>query len=72
MAFHDLRHSSASYLLSEGYSMKAIRERLGHKDIGTTMNLYTHVTKKMDSDVGNAFFKGQKLNRSVIWSVTSF
>jgi site-specific recombinase XerD len=57
IAFHDLRHSSASYLLSEGFSMKAIQERLGHKDIGTTMNLYTHVTKKMDSDVGNAFLK---------------
>ncbi len=55
IAFHDLRHSSASYLLSKGYSMKAIQERLGHKDITTTMNLYTHVTKKMDSDLGNAF-----------------
>ncbi|MGM0920503.1 MAG: hypothetical protein ACQEWW_04625 [Bacillota bacterium] len=37
--------------------MKAIQERLGHKNIGTTMNLNTHVTKKMDSDVGNAFLK---------------
>jgi site-specific recombinase XerD len=26
--------------------MKAIQERLGHKNIGTTMNLNTHVTKK--------------------------
>ncbi|UAL53515.1 tyrosine-type recombinase/integrase [Bacillus sp. CMF21] len=57
IAFHDLRHSSASYLLSEGFSMKATQERLGHKDIGSTRNLYTHVTKKMDSDVGNAFLK---------------
>lgn len=57
IAFHDLRHSSASYLLSKGFSMKAIQERLGHKDISTTMNLYTHVTKKMDSDLGNAFLE---------------
>ncbi|MCM3651283.1 tyrosine-type recombinase/integrase [Metabacillus litoralis] len=57
IAFHDLRHSSASYLLSKGFSMKAIQERLGHKDIATTMNLYTHVTKKMDSDLGNAFLE---------------
>lgn len=35
--------------------MKAIQERLGYKDIKTTMNLYTHVTKKMDKDLGNAF-----------------
>ncbi|MGM7719675.1 tyrosine-type recombinase/integrase [Metabacillus sp. Hm71] len=42
IAFHDLRHSSASYLLSKGFSMKAIKERLGHKDISTTMNLYLY------------------------------
>ena len=40
---HDLRHSAASYLLSLGFSMKAIQVWLGHGDIGTTMNLYTHI-----------------------------
>ncbi|XJZ29039.1 tyrosine-type recombinase/integrase [Bacillota bacterium Lsc_1132] len=60
MSFHDLRHSSASYLLSKGHSMKAIQERLGHKDIKTTMNLYTHVTKKMDEELGNAFLDVRK------------
>ncbi|WP_157827586.1 tyrosine-type recombinase/integrase [Niallia nealsonii] len=58
ISFHDLRHSSASYLLLQGLSMKAIQERLGHKDIATTMNLlYTHVSPKIDSDAGNAFLK---------------
>ncbi|MGO4900989.1 tyrosine-type recombinase/integrase [Bacillus sp. GM2] len=28
IAFHDLRHSAASYLLSQGLSMKVIQERL--------------------------------------------
>jgi integrase len=60
IAFHDLRHSSATFLLSQGYSMKAIQERLGHKDIKTTMNLYTHVTKKLDSALGNAFLGVRK------------
>lgn len=60
IAFHDLRHSSATYLLSLGFSMKSIQERLGHKDIGTSMNLYTHVTKKLDSAAGNAFLKVRK------------
>jgi len=40
---HDLRHSTASYLLYLGFSMKEIQIWLGHGDIGTTMNLYTHV-----------------------------
>ena len=40
---HDLRHSSASYLLYLGFSMKEIQMWLRHGDIGTTMNLYTHL-----------------------------
>lgn len=41
--FHDLRHSSASYLLSLGFSLKEIQVWLRHKDIQTSMNLYTHI-----------------------------
>src|SRR5690625_7422566 len=41
--FHDLRHSSATYILSEGtkegLNMKTVQRRFGHKDIKTTMNL---------------------------------
>lgn len=31
ISFYDLRHSSASYLLLQGFSMKIIQERLGQK-----------------------------------------
>jgi len=41
--FHDLRHSSASYLLYLGFSMKEIQTWLRHGDIGTTMNIYAHL-----------------------------
>ena len=41
--FHDLRHSSASYLLHLGFSMKEIQMWLRHGDIGTTMNIYAHL-----------------------------
>ena len=37
---------SASLLFDAGVSMKDVKERLGHSDITTTMNIYTHVTKK--------------------------
>lgn len=40
--FHDLRHSCASYLYANKVPMKNIQEWLGHSEIGTTMNLYTH------------------------------
>lgn len=53
--FQDLRHSSASLILSEGVNMKVVQKRLGHKDIKTTMNVYSHVTEKDDEKASNVF-----------------
>ena len=41
--FHDLRHSCASIMLSNGVPMKQIQEWLGHADFGTTANIYSHL-----------------------------
>ena len=41
--FHDLRHSCASLLHSNGVSMKEIQDWLGHSTISTTANIYTHL-----------------------------
>ena len=40
---HDLRHSHASMLVSMGFPPIVIRDRLGHADIQTTMNIYSHL-----------------------------
>lgn len=47
--FHDLRHTHASLLLYQGVDIKTISERLGHSEIGITMNTYTHVMKELDT-----------------------
>lgn len=39
----DLRHSVATLLLQQGFSLKQIQEWLGHADIATTANVYAHV-----------------------------
>ena len=45
--FHDLRHTSATFLLGRGVHPKIVQERLGHADISMTLNLYSHVTPDM-------------------------
>ena len=41
---HDLRHSTASILYDKGWELKDIQEWLGHGDIETTGNIYTHIS----------------------------
>ena len=45
--FHDLRHTFASLLLESGENLKAIQELLGHSQISTTMDIYTHFSEEL-------------------------
>jgi integrase len=49
--FHDLRHSFASLLISQGEHPKLISEQLGHASVKITMDRYGHL---MDQSYGNA------------------
>lgn len=40
---HDLRHSHASFLIEKGCSPLLIAERLGHENIQTTLQIYSHL-----------------------------
>ena len=40
---HDLRHTHATLLLSDGVHLKVVSERLGHAGVGITADLYSHV-----------------------------
>ena len=40
---YDLRHSHASLLIDVDAHPKAISERMGHTEIGVTMNVYGHL-----------------------------
>jgi integrase len=41
--FHDLRHTSASYMVMKGASMKAVQEHLGHSNLAMTER-YSHLS----------------------------
>jgi len=43
---HGLRHTHCSLLFEAGATIKEVQERLGHTDVKTTLEIYTHVTKK--------------------------
>ena len=46
MRFHDLRHSAASVLFDLGWDIEKIKNWLRHRDIETTSNIYTHISKE--------------------------
>lgn len=48
--FHDLRHTHATVMLIQGVHPKVVQERLGHEKISTTLDLYSHVIKSMQTD----------------------
>nr|WP_053348840.1 site-specific integrase [Peribacillus butanolivorans] len=49
--FHDLRHTHATLLLSNGVHVKVISERLGHSNIKVTLDTYSHVLPSMQEEV---------------------
>ncbi|WP_305455495.1 site-specific integrase [Bacillus mycoides] len=58
---HDLRHTHATVLIQQNINVKLISERLGHTDIGTTLNTYSHVLPSMQKSVAerlNELFSG--------------
>ncbi len=55
--FHDLRHSTASYLHHLGFSAKEIQTWLGHSNISTTMDIYVHLFKETNEEIANGMNK---------------
>lgn len=48
--FHDIRHSFATILLQNGTNPKIVSEILGHSDVQTTLNVYSHVLPDLQKD----------------------
>jgi integrase len=43
LRFHDLRHSYATWLVSEGVPPNVVQRIMGHEDVTTTLGIYTDV-----------------------------
>lgn len=54
---HSLRHTHASLLFEAGIEPKTISDRLGHSNIQTTLDMYTHLNDRQRSDVADRLLK---------------
>lgn len=50
---HDLRHSHASLLIEMGFSPLLISERLGHENVETTLQTYSHLYPNKHGEVAD-------------------
>ena len=53
--YHSLRHTHATKLIEGGANLKAVQTRMGHKDISTTLQIYSHTTKGMEQEAVDIF-----------------
>ena len=48
--FHHLRHSAASLMLIQGVQMRVVMEVLGHSQLSTTSDTYSHVVPELQRE----------------------
>ena len=54
---HDARHSHASLMLKQGTHPKIVSERLGHANIGITLDTYSHILPGLQEAAADRFDK---------------
>lgn len=55
--FHDLRHGHATYLLINNVHPKVVQERLGHSNVGITLDTYSHLIPGLQKTAVSAVSK---------------
>jgi len=55
LRFHDLRHSYATWLITEGVPVNVVQRVMGHQQASTTLNRYTHAPGDYQDRVRSVF-----------------
>ena len=51
--FHDARHTYATLSIQNGVDIKTLSESLGHATVAFTLDVYGHVSEKMQDDMAD-------------------
>jgi integrase len=65
LRFHGSRHSYATWLVSDGVPINVVRWPLGHEQMSTTLNRYTHDARDYDDLRVRAVFKRTNVDDSL-------
>ena len=68
MRIHDLRHTTATLLLTQGVHPRVVMDTLGHSQVSLTLDTYSHVipglradaADRLDDAVGNGCQNGRQ------------
>jgi len=65
ITLHMIRHTHCSVLLNQGLDIHYVSKRLGHANIGVTLNTYSHLLKerKQEEDKKIENFLEQEWNK---------
>ena len=58
MRLHDLRHTHATIMMSQGVHPKVVSERLGHSSVAITLDTYSHVLPGIQAAAARRFDEG--------------
>ena len=53
ISLHGMRHTNATILMKQGVHPKIVSERLGHANVGITLDIYSHTDLNMQKNLVN-------------------
>lgn len=74
LKFHELRHTQATLLLSQGVDVKTVQSRMGHSNASITLNWYAHAVPENDraaADLLGKLLVEPPRGRVIEWSKTA-
>lgn len=65
LSFHGLRHTSATFLISQGMDVQTVAGRLGHTTSATTQNIYSHFLKSKDREAADLMERAFSMRNTI-------